>query len=241
MVIGRDEFLVMLQGAARDMPWNSTKSAISFSHPTFKAFQNSLMQVLTYYTQLSRGFRGRWEEAVFPYRSGKLQRIKLKDVEHIKKSYLPPKPKAIKHRIDHLRENNYQIMKSEPWTVGLVESIAAVDLIRRQKYQTKNRIALLLLDSTFEIALKEFIVHANGLALGGKSLKDLFEQRAAVIKVVRQKVSIDATTLRKIDHYYRLRNQLIHERATVDVTEEDIDNYAETVQDVLGLLFDLQF
>jgi Histidine kinase-, DNA gyrase B-, and HSP90-like ATPase len=233
--------IVTLGGAAREMPWTSTKAAISFSHPTFKAFQDSLVQVVTYYTQISRAFRGQWDEKIFRYKSGKVQRLRIKDAQHIKKSYFPPKPKAVKHRIDHLRENNQQIMRAEPWTVGLVESVAAVDMIRRQKYQTKNRIALLLLDSSLEISLKEFVVHTEGLDLGGKSLKQLIERRSQVLDVVRQKVSISPATVRKIEHYYRLRNQLVHERATVDVTEEDIENYTETVQQVLGVLFNLEF
>jgi hypothetical protein len=233
--------IVNLHGAAKEMPWNSTKSAISFGHPTFKAFQDTLIQVVSYYSSLSRRFRGRWEEEVFAHARGKIQRLKIKDIHHIKKSYLPPMPKVIKHRIDHLRENNQQIMKEQPWTVGLVEAIAAVDLIRRQKLQTRNRIALLLLDSSFEIALKEFIVHTQGINLGGKTLEEIFNQRDAVIKVVRQKVNIDRATLLKIDHYYRLRNKLVHERATVEVTDEDIDNYEETVQNILTLLFNLQF
>ena len=233
--------IVTLQGAAREMPWNSTKSAISFGHPTFKAFQESLIQVLHYYSSLSRRFRGRWEEDVFPFKSGKVQQLKLKDAQHIKKSYLPPMPRVLKHRIDHLRDNNQQIMKDQPWTVGLVEAIAAVDLIRKQKFQTKNRIALLLLDSSFEIALKEFIVHTEGLDVGGKSLEQIFSRREAVIKVVQQEVTLDKVTLRKIRHYYEKRNKLIHEEATQDVTPEDITNYEETVQQVLGLLFNLQF
>ncbi len=233
--------IVHLQGAAKDMPWNSTKSAVSFAHPTFKAFQETLIQVLHYYSSLSRGFRGRWEDDVFAHKSGKVQRLRIKDIQHIKKSYLPPKPRVLKHRIDHLRDNNQQIIKEQPWTVGLVEAIAAVDLVRRQKFQTKNRIALLLLDSSFEIALKEFIVHTQGLNLGGKTFEELFNKRDAVIKVVRQKVNIDSVTLRKIEHYYRLRNKLVHERATVEVTDEDIDNYEETVQHVLTLLFNLKF
>jgi hypothetical protein len=233
--------IVSLQGAAKDMPWNSTKSAISFGHPTFKALQDTLIQVLTYYSSLSRRFRGRWEEDVFAYKSGRVQRLKLKDVQHIKKSYLPPMPKVLKHRIDHLRDNNQQIIKDQPWTVGLVEAIAAVGVIRRQKFQTKNRIALILLDSTFEIALKEFLVHAPGVELGGKTLEQLFQRRSDVIKVVNKKVRIDQVTLRKIEHYYRLRNKLIHERATVEVTDEDTDNYTETVQHVITLLFSLQF
>lgn len=233
--------IVSLKGAAIDMPWNSTKSAISFGHGTFKGLQDSLVQMLSYYSSLSRGFRGRWEEDVFRYESGKVQKLKIKDIQQIKKVHLPPKPRVLKHRIDHLRENNQQIIKEQPWTVGLVEAIAAVDLIRRQRFQTKNRIALLLLDSSFEIALKEFIVHTQGLNLGKKTLEETFEQRDAVIKVVRQKVNIDRVTLLKIDHYYRLRNKLVHERATVEVTGEDIDNYEETVQSVLTLLFNLLF
>jgi len=41
--------------------------------------------------------------------------------------------------------------------------MAAVDVITRQRLETKNRIALMLLDSNFEIALKEFIVHRDDL------------------------------------------------------------------------------
>jgi hypothetical protein len=233
--------IVSLRGPAKHMPWNSTKSAIIYAHPTYKAIQDMLIQVVTEYSSLSRRFRGRWDEEVFAHKKGKPLQLRIKNVQRIKKAYLPPLPKVLKHRIDHLRDNNQQIMREQPWTVGLVEAIAAVDLIRRQKFQTKNRIALLLLDSSFEIALKEFIVHTQGLNLGKKTLEDLFDQRDAVIKVVRQKVNFDRATLLKIEHYYRLRNKLVHERATVEVTEEDIDNYAETVQNVLTLLFNLQF
>ena len=232
--------IVSLRGAAKDMPWTSTKSAISFAHPTFKGFQESLIQLLSYYSSVSRSFRGQWQE-VFRHDAGKVQRLKLKDVQQLKKSYLPPKPRVLKHRIDHLRENNQQMLKMKPWTLGIVESIAAVDLIRRQKFETKNRIALLLLDSSFEIALKEYIVHTQGLNLGQKTLEEIFEKRDLVIKIVRQKVSIDKPTLDKIDHYYRLRNKLVHERATVEVPNEDINIYEETVQGVLTQLFGLQF
>lgn len=38
-------------------------------------------------------------------------------------------------------------------------SYEQADLIGRQKFETKNRTALILLDSNFEIALKEFIVN----------------------------------------------------------------------------------
>jgi len=233
--------IVSLRGAAKYMPWNSTKSAIVYGHPTFRAIQDTSIQVITEYSSLSRRFRGRWEEEVFAHKIGRPIQIRIRDVKRIKKAHFPPLPKILKHRIDHLREDNQQLIREQPWTVGLVESIAAVDLIRRQKFQTKNRIALILLDSTLEIALKEFLVHAPGVDLGGKTLEKLFERQSDVIKVIQRNVTIDPVTVRKIEHYYRLRNKLIHERATVEVTDEDIDYYAETVRDVLTLLFNLQF
>jgi hypothetical protein len=223
------------------MPWNSTKSAIVYSHPTFKALQDGLIQVVTEYSSLSRRLRGAWGEEVFEHKAGKILELKVKDVQQIKKAHLLPLPKVLKRRIDHLRENNLQIMKEQPWTVGLVEAIAAVDLIRRQKFQTKNRIALLLLDSSFEIALKEFIVHTEGFDLGGRTYEQVFSRRESVMKVIQQQETIDRITLRKIRHYYDKRNKLIHEEATQDPTDEDIANYEETVQEVLTQLFRLQF
>ena len=68
-------------------------------------------------------------------------------------------------------------------------------------------------------------------------LGQLFDHRDAVIKVVRQKVDLDTITLTKINHYYLQRNKLVHERATVDPTEADVENYSETIQKVLTKLF----
>jgi hypothetical protein len=41
-----------------------------------------------------------------------------------------------------LQELRKKALKDKPWTVGLVEAMAAVDVIGRQPFDTKNRIAL---------------------------------------------------------------------------------------------------
>lgn len=233
--------LVKLHGPAKLMPWNSSKSAINFGHPVFKGLQNFLLPVVSDYSSLSRRFKGRWEDEVFCHTSGEMEYVDIHDVTKVKRSYLPPLPRVRKNVVEQLKTKNRQITDDKPWTLGLLEAIAAVDIITRQKLETKNRIALILLDSSFEIALKEYIVHTQNLNLGGKTLEQLFEQRDAVISVVKQKVAIDSVTLTKIRHYYMLRNKLIHERATVGVTEVDIRNYTETIQKVLALLFGFDF
>jgi uncharacterized protein YutE (UPF0331/DUF86 family) len=97
------------------------------------------------------------------------------------------------------------------------------------------------LDSCFEIALKEYIVHTDNLNLGKRTLEQIFENRDEVIKIAKQRVTFDPKELTKIKHFNQLRNKLVHERATVDITDDDVSNYLRTVQSSLGLLFGLSF
>ncbi len=45
----------------------------------------------------------------------------------------------------------------------------------------------------------------------------------------------------RASHYYAMRNKLIHERATVGITDGDVQTYRQTVEVVLKLLFGLRF
>jgi hypothetical protein len=121
--------------------------------------------------------------------------------------------------------------------------MAAVEIITRQKLETKNRTALILLDSNFEIALKEFIVHRHDLfppsQFGDSAILRLFRSRPDVITTITAQITIPQKLLDKANHYYGLRNKLIHERATVGITDSDIENYRATVAAVLKLLFKL--
>jgi hypothetical protein len=105
--------------------------------------------------------------------------------------------------------------------------------------------ALFLLDSNYEIALKEFIVHRTDLfpsvQYGPTRIAQLFGNRQSVISEITQHVPIHSNILQKAQHYYALRNKLIHERATVGITDADVQNYRGTVQEVLTILYNLKF
>ena len=68
----------------------------------------------------------------------------------------PPLPKVNKPRVEKLKTKNKKQIHDMPWTLGLVEAMDAVELVGRQRYETGNRIALILLDSNFEIAFVAF-------------------------------------------------------------------------------------
>jgi hypothetical protein len=69
----------------------------------------------------------------------------------------------------------------------------------------------------------------------------LFQSRPSVIAEVTQKVKIPTPLLTTANHFYSLRNKLIHERATVGITDGEVELYRLAVQSILKILFKLKF
>lgn len=236
--------VVRLQGPARLMPWTSTKSGINFGHPAFQYIRPTLIQLTSHFSKLSRRLKEDWDRKVFRFDSGEIETVKPSDATIKNPLVLPPLPRVNKPQVEKLKSSNKTVIHDQPWTLGLVEAMAGVEVITRQRFHTKNRIALILLDSNFEIALKEFIVHREDYfppsQFGKAAIQKLFEKRNDVIAAVSQKVKIPAPLLAKAQHYYNIRNKLIHERATVEPTDADIDSYSSTIKAILKILFGLR-
>jgi hypothetical protein len=232
--------IVELKGPAILMPWTSNKTNINSDHVSFLQIRPTITQLVTQFTKVSRAFKGDWDNRVIRFTTGKIIAIDNKEISPRGKLVLPPTPRVNKSHAEFLKAKNRRRIERQPWTLGIVEAMAAVDIIVRQRLETRNRIALLLLDSNFEIGLKEFIVH-NPTMFPSVNLKQLFENRDNVIKSVAQKVTMESELTGKAKHYYDIRNKLIHERATIDVPDSDIENYAKTIKRFLKLLFGLQF
>src|SRR5258708_47425 len=213
--------------------------------PRSNRLRPTLIRLVSHFSSLSRRLKNDWDGKVFPYTTGTIERIKPEDATTGKHLNLPPLPRVNKPQIEQLKARNKTNLKNQPWTLGLIEAMASVDIITRQRLETKNRIALILLDSNFEIGIKEFLVHRDDLfppsQFDDATIQKLFKKRADVIAEVTKKVNIPKKLLDKAQHYYGLRNKLIHERATVDITNADVDNYRSTVQEILTILFKLKF
>jgi len=237
--------IVVLQGPARLMPWNSSKSAINFDHEAFRQIRSTLIQLTSHFSSLSRRLKDDWDGKVFRFKSGEVDSSEPESLTVKNPLVLPPLPRVNKPQVEKLKSRNKRQISAQPWTLGLVEAMAAIEVIARQRLETRNRIALMLLDSNFEIALKEFIVHREDLfppSLFGKAaISKLFEKRSDVIAVVAAKVKLPAKVLAAAQHFYNIRNKLTHERATVEPTDTDIQAYRLALQIVLGTLFGLRF
>ena len=233
--------IIYLRGQAQSMPWNSSKSGINPNHVVFVALRDWLVRVVKDYTSLSRRFEGEWSEKVFKHPAGRIVDKEIESFPEARKSYLPPLPKSKPRYGDRLERVNRQVVKKKPWTRGLYEGIVAVDLIFRQRLLQKNRICLILLDSLLEIAFKEYLVNESGGKYSDKQLLALFKNRSHVQKEVSKYLRFKSDTWKKVNYYYILRCKLVHERITVSVADQAIEDYREVVEYVLKKLFRLQF
>ena len=235
--------IVSLHGDARSMPWNSSKSDISTKHEIFVALRDWLVRVVKDYASLSRIWMGDWPEKVFRYKSGKIEDVVVTDFPTARNSFLPPLPQSRPRYGDIVGAKNRRIGKKKPWTKGLYEGVIAADFIFKQHLEQKNRIALIVLDSTLEIAFKEYLVNEQTTQhYTDQQLLGIFGSRHKVESEVKKYVpNISAATWKKINHYYGLRNKFVHERATVGVTDGQLQDYREVVEGVLRKLYKLRF
>ena len=232
--------IVSLHGPARLMPWNSSKSNINSSHPVFLSLRNFVIQVIKENASLSRRLEGIWPQTVFKYKTGNIVAVQGVAFPEVKKSYLPPLPKTRLRYGELCQFLNKKVASSKPWTVGLFESVIATDLISNQKLNQKNRISLIILDSTLEIALKDFLVNESGHYYSDIELVKLFKNRKDVLDEV-DKYKPLATWRPKIDYYYGLRCKLVHERSSAGINDTEVSDYRNVVQDILSQFFGLKF
>jgi hypothetical protein len=236
--------VVFLNGPAQLMPWNSSKSDINTSDQVFVSLRNWLLQVVKDYASLSRRlskFDGGWPEHVFKYGAGDFMKVTVEDFPSVNTSYLPPLPESKPRYSRIIEEKNKVVSNKKPWTIGLYEGIVAVDWVLKQNFQQKNRIGLILLDSTLEIGFKEYLLNESGQAYSASRFQQLFSNRTDVQKEVEKFVRISQTDWRKINHYYRARNQLVHQRSSGAISDGEISDFRITVERVLAKLFALKF
>ncbi len=237
--------IVRINGSTKYMPWHSSKSAVRFDHPVFSALRPTLIKLVSHYSSLSRRLKDEWDAKVFACGEGEVERADSEEPDKGSRLILPPLPKVRKPASAKLKIANAEVLRDAPWTLGLLEAVSAVDSIQKLKLETRNRIALILLDSNFEIGLKEFVIHRSDLftpkVYDDAKIKDLFSRRYKIVTEVKNKVKLPQKLVEKANHYYGLRNKLIHERATVGITDADVAIYRDTIEQILNRLFDLNF
>jgi hypothetical protein len=234
--------IVELVGGASQLPWNSSKTSLNFNHEVFRAIRDDLHVVVKNATALSKRLQGDFENSIAPFREGSVDKTVLSKDEHLKPSKLPPIPKTKESAITSIRDANRDIGNARPWTTGAYESIIAVEAIKKIRTLTqKNRIILVILDSTMEIACKDYLAHEAPSPMSEAALIQLFKNRIDVHKKVQETILPGDNLWKSMDYFYKARCELVHKRFSVTISDDDVANFQNSLEKVLSAMYSLKF
>lgn len=86
--------IVRLQGPAKLMPWNSTKSGINIAHPVFEHLRPTLTELMAHFSSLSRRLKDDWDGQVFRFSRGTMENVEPIEPGVRSHLVLPPLPRV---------------------------------------------------------------------------------------------------------------------------------------------------
>jgi len=134
-------------------------------------------------------------------------------------------------------ENTTSLAKRRPWIIGLIDGLCASNLIKSSIIAHKNRFAFIVLDSTLEIAFKNFLVNEKKIT---NIPETTWKFREKIIKILKNHAKFEKDVWSDINYFYKLRVGLYHEDAEKTVTDETVNNFQELVEFVIDNLFGIE-
>ncbi|KYG81661.1 histidine kinase/DNA gyrase B/HSP90-like ATPase [Roseivirga ehrenbergii] len=236
--------IVELEGPAKYMPWDSSKSRFNYHNESFKLIQKKIIELTTYWVKVSRSFErseGGWKDNVFPYKNGELVTSTI-DVGRVSiNKYLMPIITSKKKFSDTLKSLNKEVVEKKKYTRGLYETIITYKAIQKLDISQKNRVLLIILDSSLEIGFKEFLVYEAPDAYSEDRLKNIFKDRNQVHLEIQKHTNFDQDLWNSIRWYYNHRCDLIHKKASTTLNDDEVDDFRKIVEHVFNELFGLKF
>jgi len=123
-----------------------------------------------------------------------------------------------------------------PWVRGIADNLAAAKLLLDSVLESRNRLALILLDSALEIGFREYLENVKKIT--GLD-DDAMKHRENLIKVVGRNSKITEDDWTQIDFFYELRCNCYHESASLTLNDTLIAEFYTLVSSIVDLLFDV--
>lgn len=234
--------IVELNGPASDMPWESDKAGINYNHQIFQNIRNDIIVAVKQLTKLSAKLDPSIKESIETFTIGQITKQRLKKDEVIKPSKLPKLPSPIKDFRSNVFILNKSLVEKKPWVRGLYEGVIAEDILFGQRrLLQKNRIALIILDSTLEIAFKDYLANEVSAPMSDARLETLFKNRHDVHLEIENQILTKKPIWNKIRYYYKSRCELVHKKANTTISDEEVLDYRKIVKKMLREMFGIKF
>ncbi|NRD89244.1 histidine kinase [Sphingopyxis sp. BSNA05] len=125
--------VIRINGPAKLMPWNSSKTDVNFDHSTIGYFRPTMMELLKHYSSLSRRLKKDWDRQVFCKTEGDVEIYDNADPEKAKTVHLPTLPRVRQSTEEKILNKNKNKIAKNPYLRGIIEGIVAADLVQKTK------------------------------------------------------------------------------------------------------------
>ncbi len=127
--------------------------------------------------------------------------------------------------------------KLSPWLLGVIDTLVGAAVIRNSAIPSRNRLAVMLIDSAFETACRAFLQYKARV-----KLVENHKHRDNLVSIVRSKLpDIDDDVWDSINFYYtEIRCDFYHQSAGKTITDVAILDYLETVEFVINKAFGIE-
>lgn len=127
-------------------------------------------------------------------------------------------------------------MKHAPWLLGIIEALKSVSLIRSSTLSSRNRLSMIMLDSTFEIALRQYLQNIKKITLDPKEHRP----RHKLFEVAKKNITVPAEIWDHLDYYWQQRNPQYHQDANISVSDTVYQEFAELVCFMLDKMYNIK-
>ena len=237
--ISRFRCEVRLNGPRSLVPWNSTKSGINYNLPLMSVLLPGLKKLAKPYLNFSNRLSTPGKSGINGLVERKANEVNTtKEKDLIKYFETLPDLKSRAKRESFKRGKS---SKTDPWKKSLMDAVTIIDsIIRKKTPEYKNRVAVLILDSTIEVSMRAYlknVVNTDESRKEGNErqfykLMDFAKKRSGTLNV-------DKSTWVNIAHFHEIRDKLYHEFSDIDVTEGSIESYKEAALDMLEKLLSI--
>ncbi|MGP6294295.1 hypothetical protein [Caldiplasma sukawensis] len=221
---------IFLNGPSYLMPWNSTKSGLNYDNPVIKYILGYIKEISFNYLKFSSKLassRGFGSQQPISRNIGHINETNVKNIETIAKEYQNIKIKSSSGSMNTRKE------KLTPWKQGIIDAIKIAEiLIQRKKPEHKNRIILIILDSTIEIAFKDYLFYV----IKDNTKNSDFESLMKNVQNRSKNQGISDTTWITVNNLHRNRNKLYHEHLDLTVTDQSIVTFKAAVIEIVEKL-----
>jgi hypothetical protein len=127
-------------------------------------------------------------------------------------------------------------MKDAPWLLGIIEALKCVALIRSSTLSTRNRLSLIMLDSTLEISLRQYLQNIRKITLDPKEHRPRFK----LFDIAKKNINVPVEVWDHLDYYWNTRNPQYHQDANISAPDTVYNEYAELICFMLDKMFNMK-